>query len=405
VTDGERILGLGDQGIGGMGIPIGKLSLYTAVGGVDPQKTLPVFLDVGTNNPALLDDPLYLGEQHERLGGDEYFAFVDAFVDAVTERYPGVLLQWEDFAQHHATALLERHRDRILSFNDDIQGTAAVALATVRAAVAVTRRSLGESRVVIVGAGSAGSGIARMLVGAGLPPEGLFMVDAGGLLHDRRNDLVDFQLPLTQAWGAVEGWARHDGPTPLDVVVEGARPTVLIGVSGQPGLFTEAMVRSMAGWCERPIVLPLSNPTSRAEATPRDLLEWSDGRALVAAGSPFEDVTVAGRAIRISQANNIYVFPGLGAGALAARARSVTDGMLRAAAAAVADTSPSAAASTDTGLLPEVVAVREVSRRIALVVACAARDDGVGDAVSDAELRDRIDARFWTPDYPDLVGT
>ncbi len=400
VTDGERILGLGDQGIGGMGIPIGKLSLYTSVGGIDPRRTLPVFLDVGTNNRALLADPLYLGDAHERIGHDEYHQFVDEFVDAVDERYPDVLLQWEDFAQHHATDLLNRHRGRILSFNDDIQGTAAVALAAVQAGVWATGRTMEDTRVVIVGAGSAGTGIAAMLVGAGLGTDDLFLVDADGLLHDRREDLADYQQPFAQEWAAVEGFASTDGPTALPAVVSGARPSVLIGVSGQPGLFTEEIIRSMTRGADHPIVLPLSNPTNRAEATPGDLLDWTEGKALIATGSPFGEVTFGGQTRAIAQSNNIYVFPGLGLGALAARATSITDAMLQAAAAAVADTSPCQARALDAPLLPPLEEVRDVSSRLALAVAVAARDGGVGDDITDEELERRIDDRRWEPVYP-----
>ena len=405
VTDGERILGLGDQGIGGMGIPIGKLSLYTAVGGIDPRRTLPVFLDVGTNNPELLDDPLYLGQRHERITGDAYERFVDEFVDAVHDRYPGVLLQWEDFAQHHATELLHRHRQRILSFNDDIQGTAVVALAAAQAAIAATGGSMKRTRVGIVGAGSAGTGIAGMLVGAGLPPEQLFMVDAQGLLHDRRGDLADYQRPFAQRWQSVEGWANHEGPTPLDAVTDAVTPTVLVGVSGQPGLFTEAIVRSLAQVHEHPVVLPLSNPTDRAEATPGDVMRWTDGRALIATGSPFADVEIDGRVRSVSQANNIYVFPGLGLGALAARAKSVTDGMLRAAAAALAEGSPCGPGSTHGELLPPLADVASTARRIASAVARTARDEGAAEAIDDDELDDRIRERSWSAVYSEIVTT
>ena len=403
VTDGERILGLGDQGLGGMGIPIGKLSLYTAVGGIDPRRTLPILLDVGTNNQELLDDPLYLGVRHERRSGQDYLDVVDRFVDAVHDRYPGALLQWEDFAQHHATQLLERHRHRTLSFNDDIQGTAAVALAAVQAGVAAGGGELSGARVVIVGAGSAGTGIGGMLTGAGLPPANLFLVDADGLLHDRRDDLANYQTPFAQRWDDVAAWADHTGSTPLEQVVTAARPTVLIGVSGQPGLFTEPIIRPLTQWSDHPVILPLSNPTDRAEATPIDLLTWTSGRALVATGSPFDDVELDGRRHTIGQSNNIYVFPGLGAGALAAGATAVTDGMLRAAAAAVADTSPCTSGAANDGLLPPLTDVASASRRIALAVAVAARDEGVGDEVDDEMLEARLRDRRWTPDYPEIV--
>ncbi len=406
VTDGERILGLGDLGVGGMGIPIGKLALYTAAGGIDPDRCLPVFLDVGTNNRELLDNPLYLGWRNERITGSDYDDFIERFVTALNVRFPGVLLQWEDFAGHHATPLLHRYRDRILSFNDDIQGTAAVALAAIQAAVAAAGSTLSEQRICIVGAGSAGSGIAAMLRDAlevagledGTAP--LFLTDVNGLLHDRRNDLLDFQQPFAQPFEAVADWADPDGPTPLDRVVEHARPTIMVGVSGQPGLFTEAIVRSMAAMHERPILMPLSNPTARAEAVPSDLLAWTDGRALIATGSPFDDVTHDGITHEISQANNVYVFPGLGLGTLAAGAGKVTESMLLAAALAVADRSPCSIDDPTRGVLPDLEEIHEVSRRIAKAVAVAAVAAGTAPAIDDAEIDRRIERLWWEPVYP-----
>jgi malate dehydrogenase (oxaloacetate-decarboxylating) len=398
VTDGERILGLGDQGVGGMGIPIGKLALYTACGGIHPSCTLPVFLDVGTNNPAALADPLYLGWRHERIDGDAYDRFVDAFVEAVRRRFPNVLLQWEDFAQRHATALLDRYRARICSFNDDIQGTAAVAVAAVLAGAADTGSRLADQRIVIVGAGSAGTGIGAALVRAmvvdGLSDADarrrLFLVDRDGLLHDGMTGLLDFQRALAQPAGAVTGWATFGsgGPIALREVVEHAEPTVLIGVSGQPGLFTEPVVRAMAARVDRPIILPLSNPTSRAEATPAQVMAWTDRRALVATGSPFPDV---------DQANNVHVFPGLGLGVLASHAAAVTDGMLTAAASAIASLAPSGS------LLPPVSAAREVSRVVAVAVGLAAVADGVAAPVDRATLTERVAALVWEPRYAALV--
>ncbi|MDH3755476.1 MAG: NAD-dependent malic enzyme [Acidimicrobiia bacterium] len=405
VTDGERILGLGDQGLGGMGIPIGKLSLYGAAGGLDPARLLPVMLDVGTNNDDLLRDPLYLGWRHERIVGADYDDFVDQFVTMLSARFPGVLLQWEDFAGQHATPLLHRYRDRLLSFNDDIQGTAAVALATVHAAVKAKGSTLADQRFCIVGAGSAGSGIAAMLRdalaqdGVTDPTARLHLTDADGLLHDHRSDLADFQVPFRQPWEAVAGWAVADGPTELATVVDHARPTVLIGVSGQPGLFTEPIVRSMLGATDRPIILPLSNPTSRAEATPADVLRWTDGRALIATGSPFDDVVHEGVTHRISQANNVYVFPGIGLGALVANASKITDGMLLAAARGVADDTPDTSSDATMGVLPPLDQVQTVSRRIAGAVAAAAASEGVGDQIDDEEIRRRIDERWWSPAY------
>jgi malate dehydrogenase (oxaloacetate-decarboxylating) len=410
VTDGEGILGLGDLGIGGMGIPIGKLSLYTAVGGIDPRRTLPVFLDVGTNNPALLEDPLYLGWRHERITGAAYHDFVDTFVDALASRFPDVLLQWEDFAGHHAADLLQRHRNQILSFNDDIQGTAAVTLAAVHAAVAATGTALVDQRICIVGAGSAGTGIATMLAdaltadGATDPASHLHLIDADGLLHDHRTDLTAHQHPFAQPWDHVADWANHTGPTPLAEVVDHVRPTVLIGVSGQPGLFTEAIIRSVAATTPHPIVLPLSNPTRHAEALPGDLLAWTDGRALIATGSPFGPVTRDGTTHTIAQANNVYIFPGLGLGALAARAHTVSDTMLHAAARAVADTSPCTSAGPNAPILPPLDDLHTVSRRIATAVAHAAIEAGVADPTNTDYVNSRIADRWWTPRYPASVS-
>ena len=341
VTDGERILGLGDQGAGGMGIPIGKLSLYTACGGIHPATTLPILLDVGTNNRERLEDPLYVGWRHERIDGAEYDAFIDAFVAGVIKKFPGVLLQWEDFAQAHAGRILERYRDKLCTFNDDIQGTAAVTTATLLAAVAVAGGRLGGQRVAILGAGSAGCGIAGQLVAA-MVEEGLpeaearscfFLIDRQGLLHDGLTGLKPFQRPFAQPKERVDGWRSGTGAAiGLLDVVRNARPTILLGVSGQPGTFTEQIIKAMAGYVERPIIFPLSNPTSRAEATPADLIAWTDGQAVIATGSPFDDVTFGGRRFAIAQCNNSYIFPGLGLGIRAVEARGVSDGMFMAAA-------------------------------------------------------------------------
>lgn len=413
VTDGERILGLGDLGAGGMGIPIGKLALYTAAGGLDPQRALPILLDVGTNNQSLLDNPLYLGWRHERIDGDEYEDFVGRFVDALNDRFPGVLLQWEDFAGNHATPLLHRFRDKILSFNDDIQGTAAVALAAIQAAVTASGSTLAAQRICIVGAGSAGSGIAAMLRDAiqadgpsapsGDASDQLYLTDVDGLLHDRRTDLLAFQQPFAQRWDNVSDWADGDGQTSLARVVDGAKPTVLVGVSGQPGLFTEPIIRSMAAEHKRPIILPLSNPTDRAEATPDDLMAWTSGRALIATGSPFEPVIHDGVSHDISQANNVYVFPGLGLGTLACGATSVTDGMLLAAARAVAE-DQTVAEDPATGILPALDDIHDVSRRIAGAVGRAAVADGVCKPLSDEEIDALVAAQWWTPTYRPIAA-
>lgn len=408
VTDGQRILGLGDQGAGGMGIPIGKLSLYTAAGGIDPKRTLPVTLDVGTDNTELLDDPLYVGWRHERITGDDYEAFVEEFVTTVMERFPGVLLQWEDFAGANAAPLLDRYRDRLPSFNDDIQGTAAIGLATVEAAVAATGGSLAEQRICLVGAGSAGTGIADMAVdalraaGSPDPVAQIALVDRDGLLHDRRTDLTEHQRPLAQRWERVADWANAAGGTALADVVANIAPTVLIGVSGQGGLFSEALVRDLAARVDRPIIMPLSNPTSKAEATPLDLLTWTDGRALVATGSPFDPVVINGRTVHISQANNVYVFPGVGLGAVISKASTVTDAMLVAAAEAVAEPQAIEGLNPDRGLLPPASEVASVSRRVAARVAAVARDEGVGLALDDDQIAAAIDGYWWSPGYPTI---
>ncbi len=411
VTDGERILGLGDQGVGGMGIPIGKLSLYTAAGGFDPRRTLPIFLDVGTNNSELLDDPLYLGWRNERITGEAYESFIDQFVGELFRRFPRVLLQWEDFAGHHATLLLHRYRNQVLSFNDDIQGTAAVALAAVHAAVNLNEQELRDQRICIVGAGSAGTGIAAMLSdalasdGVADPDSHLFLSDAVGLLHDRRADLADFQQRFAQPWDSVSSWASHDGPTSLESVIANAKPTVLVGVSGQGGLFTRAIVEKMLDSTERPVILPLSNPTSHAEAVPADLILWTGGRALIATGSPFDPVEHEGTSHVISQANNIYVFPGIGQGALISRASRITDGMLHAAARGVADQSPCRFGDPSRGLLPPLGDVQTVSRRIARAVAAAAVAEGVGDDIDEAEIDRRLADSWWAPGYRPIPTT
>jgi len=344
VTDGERILGLGDQGTGGMGIPIGKLSLYTACGGIDPATTLPVILDVGTNNQQRLDDPLYIGWRHRRIVGQDYDDFLELFVQAVKRKWPEVLLQFEDFAQTHASPLLERYREQLCTFNDDIQGTAAVAVGTMMAGVKVAKERLVDQNVVFLGAGSAGCGIAEQMVAA-MRHEGaseaearsrFYMVDRPGLLHDGMNALLPFQRRLLQPEHQVTDWASDPdaGISLLDVVRE-ARPGILVGVSAQPGLFTEEIIRTMAANCERPMIFPMSNPTSRVEAIPEDLVRWTDGRAIVATGSPFKPVSYAGRDYAIAQSNNSYIFPGMGLGILAVKAGRVSDAMFMAASVAL----------------------------------------------------------------------
>jgi malate dehydrogenase (oxaloacetate-decarboxylating) len=406
VTDGERILGLGDQGTDGLGIPIGKLSLYSACGGIDPATVLPIILDVGTNNAQRREARDYLGWRHERIVGADYDAFVEAFVQAVMKVFPDVLLQWEDFAEHHAHLLLDRYQDRLCTFNDDIQGTATVALAAVLSGLRQTQRTLSEQRVVIVGAGSAGSGIAEQIVaamvGEGLSQEAarerFYLVDRVGLLVDDMGDLLTFQQPLAQKRAAVEGWDLPDaGNITLPDVIRNARPAVLIGVTGVPGLFTEEVVRAMAAANDRPIIMPLSNPTSRAEATAADVLAWTGGKALVATGSPFPPVTQNGVTYTIAQSNNSYIFPGGGLGARAVMARRVSSEMMMAAAHALA--SAVDAKQFGDSLLPPLAQIRLVSRAIAIAVGDMAIQQGHADPKTPQELEVAVDRKMWQPEY------
>ncbi|CAM3611588.1 NAD-dependent malic enzyme [Rahnella bruchi] len=406
VTDGERILGLGDQGIGGMGIPIGKLSLYTACGGISPAYTLPVVLDAGTNNPQLLNDPLYMGWRHPRITGEEYEAFVDQFIQAVKIRWPNVLLQFEDFAQKNAMPILERYRDELCCFNDDIQGTASVALGSLIAASKAAGGKLSDQTVAFLGAGSAGCGIAEQIV-AQMKSEGLseeearakvFMVDRFGLLTDKLPNLLDFQSRLVQKSSSLSGWGMTNDSISLLDVVRHAKPTVLIGVSGQPGLFTEEIIREMHKHCARPVVMPLSNPTSRVEATPADILNWTDGAALVATGSPFAPVSYKGQIYPIAQCNNSFIFPGIGLGVIASGATRVTDGMLMAASRTLAECSPLATEGKGS-LLPDVDDIQGVSKCIALEVGKAAQLQGVAMVTSEDTLSKAIEHNFWAPQY------
>ncbi len=402
VTDNERILGLGDQGAGGMGIPIGKLALYTAGAGIHPALTLPVSLDVGTDNQALLDDPLYLGHRAPRLRGRAYDDFLEAFVEAVLTVYPRALVQWEDFKQHIAIRLLDRYRHRLPSFNDDVQGTAAVVLGGLLAALRETGGRLTEQRVLSLGAGAAGIGIARLLRAAAADEGGtvpLVMLDSRGVVHDGRPDLAADKLPF--ALGSAElrrlGLDPEDGAD-LETVVRRLRPTILIGTCGKAGAFDEAAIRAIAEVTPAPIVLPLSNPTSQCEATPADVLEWTGGRALVATGSPFEPVTIGGETRAVGQANNMFVFPGVGLGAIVAEAREVTDRMFLAAARTLA-AHVSADRFRSGALYPPLADLRCVSRDIATAVAMEARDAGVGRQLPDTVLKDAVAAAMWEPRY------
>lgn len=407
VTDNERILGLGDQGAGGMGIPIGKLALYTAGAGIHPSLTLPISLDVGTDNQKLLNDPHYMGYRRPRLRGQEYDDFIEAFVQAVQDTFPRVVLQWEDFKQHNAIAILDRYRHRITSFNDDIEGTASIVVAGIFAALRALDKPLAEQRFVFLGAGASGTGIARLIRAEMVVEDvrkkdivrAIAQLDSKGLTYLGREpldaDKREFALnaEVMQHYG-FEGSDRYD----LETVIRQVKPTVLIGTSATPGAFTEAAIREMAKHVERPVILPLSNPTSKTEATPADLMAWTDGRALVATGSPFEPVKHKGRTHLVGQANNAFIFPGVGLGAIVSEAREVTDGMFLAAArAAAAEVSQE---RLDQGsLYPSQSELRRVSRRIAIDVIREARESGFGRTIHDDDVEAAVDNAMWYPEY------
>jgi len=414
VTDAERILGLGDLGVGGMGIPVGKLALYTLCAGIHPGSTLPILLDVGTDNRALLDDPLYLGWRHERVRGKEYDDFIEAFVTAVNRKFPRVLLQWEDFAKKNAARLLERYRDRLCTFNDDIQGTGAVTLAGLLAAMKVTGGRLADQRIAILGAGSSGIGISDQIVAA-IRREGLsetearsrlWLIDSRGLVQSARADLELSKQKYARAAADLGGWqTAQPGTFTFEEVVENIHPSILIGASAQPGAFSERIVREIAQHVERPIIFPLSNPTSKCEATPGDLLSWTEGRALIATGSPFDPVEINGRTVHIGQCNNSFIFPGVGLGVLASGARRVTDEMFVAAALVLSEFSP-ALHDPGAALYPPLETVRDISRAVALAVAIEAQRAGVATGITKGtsveEIGRRIDAKVWTPRYRKL---
>jgi malate dehydrogenase (oxaloacetate-decarboxylating) len=407
VTDGERILGLGDQGVGGMGIPIGKLAIYTACGGIAPETVLPITLDTGTNNADRINDPLYFGWKHERVRGEEYDAFIDQFVQAVKKRWPNVLFQWEDFHKNNANRLLDKYRDELCTFNDDIQGTASVATGTLLAGIQITGKPLSEQRVVILGGGSAGIGIADLIrmamVAEGLPDEEarkrFFIVGRYGLVTEKTPNLDTFQLGFRQDSKIIDGWdVAEAGKASLYEVVKNAKPTVLVGVSGQPGTFTEAIIREMASHTERPIVFPLSNPTSCVEAQPADIIKWTNGRAIIGTGSPFLPFEHEGKTYHFAQTNNSYIFPGVGLGTLAVKSKRVTDGMFLAAARALAELSPAKVKAGD-HLLPTLDRMREVSSYIAVAVAKQAIAEGHAEKHSDNEIKSAIAAKVWQPIY------
>lgn len=405
VTDGEGILGIGDWGVGGINIAIGKLAVYTAAVGIDPSRVLPVILDVGTNREDLLNNPFYIGNRHPRVTGEAYDSFIDLFVKTVCNKFPNALLHWEDFSSRNARRILDKYRDNVCTFNDDIQGTGAVSLAGVLSAVKASGIPLCEHRVVVFGAGTAGIGIADQvrdaMVRLGLSEEEanrrFWCIDRNGLLTDNMNDLLDFQRPYAREESEVKEWKKTEA-IGLAEVVKHVQPTILIGTSTVAGAFTEEIVKEMAAHAERPIILPMSNPTPLAEAKPVDLISWTEGRALVATGSPFDPVTYNGVTYVIGQSNNALIFPGLGLGTIVVRARVMTDGMFAAAAEAVAsmvDTSQPGAP-----ILPEVEELRNISEIVAIAVAKAAVSEGVArEELNDNDIRKAVQAAMWQPVY------
>lgn len=406
VTDGERILGLGDLGVGGMGIPVGKLSLYTLCAGIHPARTLPILLDVGTDNRELLDDPLYLGWRHERVRGKDYDDFIEAFVSAVKLKFPGVLLQWEDFSKYNAPRILERYRDRLCTFNDDIQGTGAVTVAGLLAATRLAHKKLSDQRIVILGAGSAAIGICDQIVAA-MTLEGttelearrrLWLVDSQGLVHNERSTVEPFKQKYAQPIDGTRHWQLADPAKPnfTDVIMN-VKATILIGTSAQPGVFTEEIVREMAKHVDRPIIFPLSNPTSKSEAIPSDLLEWTNGRALIATGSPYPTVAYGDRVIQIGQCNNSFIFPGVGLGVIASGARRVTNAMFVAAARVLSEFAPILQDPAGP-LYPPLERVRDISFKVALEVAREAQRAGLAE-VDLEKLEAIVRDKMWRPHY------
>lgn len=405
VTDGEGILGIGDWGVGGINIAIGKLAVYTAAVGIDPSRVLPVILDVGTNREELLDNPFYIGNRHPRITGEAYDEFIDTFVQAVNKQFPKALLHWEDFSSRNARKILDKYRHDICTFNDDIQGTGAVSLAAVLSAVKASGVPLSEHRVVVFGAGTAGIGIADQvrdaMVRVGLSEEESYKrfwcIDRNGLVTDNMEDLLDFQIPYARKEAEVSEW-KENGVIGLAEVVKHVKPTILIGTSTVAGAFKEEIIKEMASHVERPIILPMSNPTPLAEAKPADLIEWTEGRALVATGSPFEPVTYNGVTYVIGQSNNALIFPGLGLGTIVVRASVMTDGMFAAAAEAVAsmvDTSQPGAP-----ILPEVEELRNISEMVAIEVAKVAVAEGVArENLSDNDIKIAVKEAIWEPEY------
>ncbi len=407
VSDGERILGLGDQGAGGMGIPIGKLALYTALAGIHPRSTLPIFLDVGTNNEELTDDPLYLGWRSKRIQGRAYTNFIESFVTSVKKRFPNILLQWEDFSKSNATSILENYQDKICSFNDDIQGTASIVVATLLAAIQVSKVPLAEHTLVIAGAGSAGCGIASLVIKlmeeAGISEEEalsrIFLTNQKGLLTKDSARLLPFQKKYCKSKAFLKKWSSSDKTSfTLEETVKQAKPTILIGVTGQAKLFTKSMVQQMAKTIEHPIIFPLSNPTSCSEADPKDLIDWTNGKVLLGTGSPFEPVKRNGKLMRVDQANNAYIFPGVGLGVIASGATRVTEEMFIEASKALANLSPSKK-DPKANLLPPITDSLKISFKVALAVAKEAMRSNLAKKRSDEKMEELIKEQIWDPVY------
>ena len=411
VTDSERILGLGDQGIGGMGIPIGKLALYSSCGGISPAYTLPVTLDVGTNNQELLDDPMYMGWRQKRVTGDDYFEFVDRFIQSVRQRWPNALIQFEDFAQANATPLLKKYQNELCCFNDDIQGTAAVTVGTLLAACHAQKTQLKDHRVVFVGAGSAGCGIAEQIIDH-MVKDGIsesqavsqiYLTSSKGLLTDDM-PLRDFQQKFAKNKSEVASWSSNGESISLLDLVRESKPTIIIGVSGVAGLMSEEVIKTMYASCSKPIVLPLSNPTSKVEALPSDVIEWTEGNAIVATGSPFDPVEYQGQSYSIAQCNNSYIFPGVGLGVIASGAKRVTGDMFMISSEALAACSPLVKGEGDS-LLPDLSSIRAVSKYIAIQVGLKAMEQGVATKVDRTVLERAVEKNYWLPEYRDYRRT
>ncbi len=409
-TDGEGILGIGDWGVGGAQIAVGKLAVYIAAAGIHPRRVLPVILDTGTDNLALLNDELYLGNRHARVRGERYDDLIEAFVSTATKLYPHAMLHWEDLAAGNARRVLLKYTDRCCTFNDDMQGTAAVVLAAAFAAIRAAGTKMRDQRVVIHGAGTAGIGIADMMrdvmIREGLSREEatsrFYALGSRGLLTDDQAGLIrDFQVEYARPAAEVAGWSSSGDGVSLADVVRNAHPTMLIGTSAQAAAFSESIVRDMAAHTDRPIIMPLSNPTSKCEALPADVIRWTEGRALVATGSPFPPVEYEGQAFSIAQANNALIFPGLGLGVNVSRARRVSDGMLAAAAAAVAKIA--AGSGPGAPLLPPVENLRAVSAAVGIAVALAAQKEGLAQAPL-ADPIQQIHQAMWRPAYPVIVA-